>query len=369
MRGVNNQQQNFVYFDPINAHAAVVGDNLVSINPGTGQLGFAPSSGGGNVNGTCTTLGGANFLTKWMNATGGVECSHVYENPTSFFVGVNLPTLNNPLAALDVNGGASSGINTTDTRQSYMIGYIPVLSINSVSAGDNNLYVGPTGTGSAPNAINNTFVGWQAGSSGSGGDNTFSGFMAGNGNGKGNSNVVYGTYAGTKTGDNGSYNAYFGHMAGESITGPSNTILGAYAGWQLKDASSNNVFIGYDAGGDNGGTTNTSNNDIYIGNAGCVYPCAENNTIRIGQQSVQTDTWIQGIYNSTIAGGGSVVCVDPSGKLGTKYPNCSLALQDQIKTGLEQVIAQQQQQIALLQKQNAEFQQRLARLESLIAQK
>src|ERR1019366_7073572 len=96
-------------------------------------------------------------------------------------------------------------------------------------------------------------------------------------------------------------------------------------------------------------------------------PCP--NQILIGTLGTQRDTYIQGIWGSTVPAPSTVVCVDRNGKLGSIHPGCSLSLQGQIKTELDQVIAQQQQQIESLQKQNAEFQQRLSRLESLIAQK
>jgi hypothetical protein len=58
-----------------------------------------------------------------------------------------------------------------------------------------------------------------------------------------------------------------------------------------------------------------------------------------------------------------LVCVNPAGQLGTKGCKANgVAVQDQ-------VIRQQQQQIKALEEQNQEFQQRLSRLESVIAKK
>src|SRR6266404_5252183 len=72
----------------------------------------------------------------------------------------------------------------------------------------------------------------------------------------------------------------------------------------------NNTGLGFGAG------TNltTGDNNIDIGNAGVA---AEANTIRIGTQRTQTNAYIAGIYNATVARGLGVV-VDSTGHLGTK---------------------------------------------------
>jgi hypothetical protein len=85
------------------------------------------------------------------------------------------------------------------------------------------------------------------------------------------------------------------------------------------------------------------------------------NQIIIG--TTQTGTHIAGIHGRTIGTGNLEVCVDNTGKLGT---NCTASL---LVAAQQEVIKTQQQQIQSLQKQNEEFQQRLSRLESLIANK
>jgi hypothetical protein len=58
----------------------------------------------------------------------------------------------------------------------------------------------------------------------------------------------------------------------------------------------------------------TGDNDIDIGNPGVA---AEANTIRIGTVGTQTNAYVAGIYNTTVAKGVGVV-VDSTGHLGTK---------------------------------------------------
>ena len=329
MRGVNNQQQNFVYFDPILQHPTglLTTYGMVTIDNISGQLGFQaiPSGGGGNVVGTCSL--GANFLTKWTSATGNVDCSHVYENPTNFFVGVNLPTLNNPLAALDVNGGASSAINTTDTRQSYMIGLHPVLSIFPYANG--SLFVGAdTGSG----GLFNTFVGEKAGTTAVVNSRTFVGAGAGF-----SSTSVFSTFVGAQAGENstGQSNDFFGVNTGVSNTGSNNSFFGSAAG--AHNTGNFNVFVGESAGinhnvggsgntfvGANSGVFNTSGandifigfnsgfnivtgiNDIDIGNQGFA---TDNGVTRIG--SAQTSAYMAGLVNPPV-GTNYTVCWAPA---------------------------------------------------------
>ena len=74
-----------------------------------------------------------------------------------------------------------------------------------------------------------------------------------------------------------------------------------------------------------GSNLTTGDNNIDIGNAGAA---AEADTIRIGTQGTQTNTYIAGIYQTTIARGLSIV-VDSTGHLGTK--GSSARFKDAIK--------------------------------------
>ena len=94
-----------------------------------------------------------------------------------------------------------------------------------------------------------------------------------------------------------------------NTTGNSNTANGLYA-LQNNTTGSNNIALGSFAG------TNltTGDNNIDIGNGGVA---AEANTIRIGTAGTQTNAYIAGIYQTTVAKG-LAVFVDSAGHLGTK---------------------------------------------------
>ena len=108
----------------------------------------------------------------------------------------------------------------------------------------------------------------------------------------------------------GSYNTANGDDALYNNTGGSfNTADGRDALFNNKTGS-NNTGLGFGAGIN----LTTGDNNIDIGNAGVA---AEANTIRIGTQRTQTNAYIAGIYNATVARGLGVV-VDSTGHLGTK---------------------------------------------------
>jgi hypothetical protein len=271
----------------------------------------------------------------------------VWENSTvDHSVGIGTTT---PVAQLDVRGEINAGA-PAGPKHHYQITNQVVLSIDGL----NNTLVG---VGPASGGGQNTIVGNLAGAANTGSNNTFVGYEAGvNNKGQGD-NTFLGAFAGLLN-NAGTDNTFVGYDTGNSF-----------------QTGNGNIFLGWSAGNNNG-TTTPSTNDIYIGNLGCpTAPCVESQTIRIGNNpffgGAQLNTYIAGIWNSSI-NNSHVVCVDNTGKLGTVQnagTSCSLALQDEVKTQVQQVMAQQQEQIESLEKQNAEFQQRLARLESLVDKK
>src|SRR5437016_860727 len=94
-----------------------------------------------------------------------------------------------------------------------------------------------------------------------------------------------------------------------NTTGNSNTANGLYS-LQNNTTGSNNIALGSFAG------TNLTigDNNIDVGNAGV---SAEANTIRIGTAGTQTNAYMSGIYQTTVARGLAVV-IDSTGHLGTK---------------------------------------------------
>jgi hypothetical protein len=90
-----------------------------------------------------------------------------------------------------------------------------------------------------------------------------------------------------------------------NISGNSNTAFGFAA---LGDSTGNgNIALGFNAGG----LLTTGSFNIDIGNPGAA---GESNTIRIGGQGSQTNTFIAGIFGTNVAG--STVVVDSNGHLG-----------------------------------------------------
>jgi hypothetical protein len=140
---------------------------------------------------------------------------------------------------------------------------------------------------------NNTATGFEALTSNTTGTrNTATGFEALTSNTTGTQNTAIGLGALTSntTGDNNTANG--ADALNNNTTGGGNTVLGFAAGSNLT----------------------TGSNNIDIGNQGVA---AEANTIRIGTGGTQTNAYMAGIYNATVAKGLTVV-VDSTGHLGTK---------------------------------------------------
>ncbi len=223
--------------------------------------------------------------------------------------------------ALSIDGdhnlfvGVNAGPNSTSgnsipsavsTRENTFVG----ASSGTSNSASRNTFLGSNAGKANTSGTTNTFSGSTAGSSNTTGSaNTFSGESAGTSNLDGSDNTFSGTEAGHDN-TSGSSNTFSGHLAGRyNITGKNNTFLGESAG--TFSTGNSNIFLGQNAGVNNKG----ADNDIYVGNSGCPYPCLEPNTIRIGTLGTQTDTYVQGIYNSPPGTSPRTVCVAPSGKL------------------------------------------------------
>ena len=90
--------------------------------------------------------------------------------------------------------------------------------------------------------------------------------------------------------------------------GANNTASGANA-LMNNSIGSNNIALGYQAGAE----LTTGDNNIAIGNTGVA---GEAGNIRIGTRRTHNNTYIAGIFGSTITGGAAVM-VDNKGRLGT----------------------------------------------------
>ena len=93
----------------------------------------------------------------------------------------------------------------------------------------------------------------------------------------------------------------------DNTTGLFNTAVGGSA-LINKTTGNHNTAIGYVAGL----SATTGSNDIYINNPG---QAGDNGVIAIGEQGIQTEARIAGIFGTMIAGG--MVSVDGVGRLGT----------------------------------------------------
>src|SRR5208282_286661 len=122
-------------------------------------------------------------------------------------------------------------------------------------------------------------------------DNTATGFAALFGNTTGSNNTAAGTAA-----------------LGDNTTGGENTAAGTDA-LLSNTTGSNNIGIGNEGGS----ALTTGSNNIDVGNGGVA---GESNTIRIGTQGTQTDTYIAGIFGTPKIKKACEVVVETTGLLG-----------------------------------------------------
>ncbi|TAE32013.1 MAG: hypothetical protein EAZ91_06045 [Cytophagales bacterium] len=183
----------------------------------------------------------------------------------------------------------------------------PTQSGNAV--GQFNTVVGSGNAGAAlsTTAINNTFVGYDAGSSTTlGSGNTFVGTAAGNANSSGSNNTFLGTAAGysSLTVCN---NTLIGTQSGFNTTGSGNTMLGSCAGLANGNGNSN-TFLGTQADASLAGLTNAAaigfNARVRVSNAIVLGdPANTSLNVGIGTDSPQFPLDVRGIINVRGAGG------------------------------------------------------------------
>ena len=151
-----------------------------------------------------------------------------------------------------------------------------------------------TGVDAPPN--NSTFFGFEAGKVSTAVENTFLGYKAGTLNTTGKSNTFVGHEAGRKVSGANDWNAYFGSLAGADATGNHNTYIGSHSGYgstaDTDNTGSNNTFVGINTGrfnttgyfntfiGSHAGYSNTTGySNIFLGyHAGYSNTTGANNT-------------------------------------------------------------------------------------------
>jgi len=261
--------------------------------------------------GSLSSTGTPNYLLL-STTVGTVGTSSVFQDPTTGNIGIDTPT---PQATLDVNGS----INLPNTASAT----VGVLSLGGLTFLHNFGY-------------DNTYVGVGAGktsSNATGADNSALGFGALSADTTGGDNAAFGWGALSQNGT-GAFNSAFGSGALSNNTiGLGNTAVGGQA-LVINNASFYNVAIGYEAlskygvitglpgspppGGSNIGVgfeaginiQGTESNDIYIGNQGVT---GESNTIRIGDPTLQTATFLAGNVTIKVPSGSGLGLTFPDG--------------------------------------------------------
>jgi hypothetical protein len=287
---------------------AQLSNSTVTINTGTGL------SGGGTV-----PLGGSITL----NATGNGSGSAVVS-----------VTGNSDITATTVNGAVTLSTTATDSdtlstivkrdsNGNFSAGSITLNGILNMTTSQYNTAVG-SGAGGT-NGYGNSAFGTDALNDNTTGDyntatgasalylnttgiqNTADGFFALNRNTTGQNNTAIGYYAlKQNTGNNNTANGSSALL--DNTSGYQNTANGAGA-LANNTTGYNNIAVGYQAGINQ----NSGYNNIDIGNNGVA---SDNNTIRLGTEGTQTNTFIAGIYGVTVSGNVPVV-INSFGQLGT----------------------------------------------------
>jgi Chaperone of endosialidase len=181
------------------------------------------------------------------------------------------------------------------------------LSLNNFGSG--NTAHGYNALGANTTGLANTAQGKDAlRNNTTGSVNTASGDVALAFNTSGSANTASGAnaLAGNTTGSTNTADGYGALFS--NATGGANTATG-YSALSSNSTGSNNIALGYQAGIN----LTTGDNNIDIGNTGTPRESAK---IRIGTRGTHSDTFIAGIFGTTISNGAAVF-VDNKGHLGT----------------------------------------------------
>ena len=281
----------------------IIGNSAIYQTAGKVGIGTISPSSTLTVNGVIqSTSGGIIFPDGTTQATAGIS------NPgglSSTAVGSGAMP-NNTGANNTAIGASALSLNTTAANGTA----VGTLALSSNSSGQGNTAVGVAALTSNTIGTYNLAVGYNAlYSNNVGEDNTALGVFALQFNTTGLSNTAISESA-LRDNMSGSYNVAVGELAlsSNNTSGSQNTAIGQAA---LENSSgSENIGIG----GLAGYSLITGDRNIYIGNQGG--DSSENGMIRIGDNSLQTATYMAGISGSIISSGTNVV-VNANGQLGT----------------------------------------------------
>ncbi len=288
----------------------------------TGHLGTSGGSGGGggvtSFNGRNGAVLPANGDYNFSQLSGSLAADQLtgtypqrvaFNNSTNVYGGIELTLTGTATANLFNSakgyqiGGAT--VFNTDNNNDVIIG--KTAGNSSMTAGDSQL-IGTLAGASLTSGNADVFIGTQAGwKTTTGNGNVYIGYSAG----LSSTTAPFNTFVGGQSGvsnTSGGSNAFFGFNAGSgTATGFSNTFIGTNAG-ATNTSGANNLYLGYNTGINNA----TGTNNVYLANLGA----DESNTIRIGDTTVQSSSYIAGIYGVTL-GSGVPVYINPNGQLGT----------------------------------------------------
>lgn len=250
-------------------------------------------------------------------------------DPSVIYSGANVVFLDE--GSLYVGKNGQPVINSGDTLQNTGFGdealHNEASSGNSV--GNNNTAVGESALYYNSTGSNNTAIGLQAlFYNTNGGYNTAEGVFALDRNTSGNNNTAIGVSAlqfntsgneNTAIGENALYDSTNGlgntAVGNSALIGNLSGSLNSAVGFEAlgnNSTGTNNIAMGYYAGQN----ITTGGFNIDIGNVGVT---GDGNIIRIGTEGTQTNTYVAGIYGTTLPTNlpSSVVFADSSGQLGT----------------------------------------------------
>jgi hypothetical protein len=297
----------------VGAHAAAAGPKVEgSGTPGTIPQWTAPTTLGDSVMvqssnnigiGTSTPaakleVNGNVQADGALSATGAINSGLEYEIKGSRVLGADATTGNTEVGMQALQNNTTGGGNTATGTAAL---FNNTTGAANTATGVGALFHNTTG-------LSNTAFGAAAMAQNTiGSSNTAIGEFALPNNTTGSFNTATGSQA-LENSSTGTGNTATGYNAlVTSTTGSNNTAIGVGA-LQLNDTGSNNIAVGAGAGFN----VMTGDNNIHIGNMGVLGDSA---TTRIGG-SLQTKTFVGGIYGATTGAAAVTVLVDSNGQLG-----------------------------------------------------
>ncbi|MGO9635121.1 MAG: tail fiber domain-containing protein [Steroidobacteraceae bacterium] len=256
-------------------------DGYFNTGMGTNALkDVTPSSCGGTPSGCANT--GSGYDALYLNRTGNQNTGIGYGALESNETGSNNTATG--YDALQNNDYEGTGISDNTADGAYAL-YRNTTGADNTASGYQALFLNEAGSKNTAAGVNALYT------NASGNYNTASGFQA-----------LYKNKSGVQ-------NTAFGVEALFADTASYNTAVG-YQSLYHNTSGTYNVAVGWKAGF----AVTTGSNNIDIDNQG---ETGDSDTIKIGTEGTQTNTYIAGIYDVTSLTGGLTVYVDSTGHLGT----------------------------------------------------